>query len=562
MNEKLIKKIYEKNRLNFCITVFVLLTGAFLQNVIAIFLQQVLDIAVDGTKEDIYQMAIIGIAFVAVMAVFWMAERFFRNAFIEKALVSLKNEVCERILQKNISTFQRETTATYLSALSNDMNAIENNYLQSIFLIVLNVFYFVFALAIMLWYDPLLTVCVLGLMMLSVAASTLSGGKLAKEETLVSTQNERFVGQVKDLLGGFPVIKSFQAEKSALRLFTASNRELETQKCRRRKTESFLNIVGNSLGFCIQAGVMLIGAYFAMNGRITVGVLIAFVQLMNFIIIPVQQIPRALANRKAALRLLEKMEELLRVDIAQGQKVDIEKNEKGICFEKVSFGYEPEKPVLKDVSLTLEAGKSYAIVGASGSGKSTLLQLLLGGYEDYTGSIQINGQEIRQASPDSIYDLMAVVWQNVFVFDSTIEDNITMFGQFTEEQIEKAVKSAGLEDLVSEKGLSYRCGENGCQLSGGEKQRISIARCLIRQPDILLMDEATSALDTETSGMIEATIGKLHNMTRIVITHKLQKDLLKQYDRIVVMQDGQVKGFGTYDELWEQNDYFTRLLAI
>lgn len=553
-------RCYEKNHCNFLITIIILGIGSLLLTGVAVVMQEILDIATIGTKQDIYDMLKKIILYIAVLGCIWMLERFFRNRFIEKAMYQLKGEIFQCVSEKGISAFGKEPTGRYLSILTNDMNSIELNYLQNNFGIFLNCFYFVAALILMLKYDVWMTCCAIGLVCFSLVISVISGNKLTREEKQVSVQNEKFVSMIKDLLNGFSVMKSFKAEKEIVTLFSEENKNLEQKKCRRRKTEAFINLVGNCMGFFVQAGIMLLGAYFAMQGRITVGVLIAFVQLMNYIIQPIQQIPPALANRRAAIGLFDKMAEMISDNQEKENGERIEDIGSEISFQNVSFGYDETQKILQDINISFERGKSYAIIGASGSGKSTLLNLLMGGYGTYDGSIFIGGKELKNISTDSLYDLMSIVQQNVFVFDNTIENNITMFKHFAKEQIADAVKKSGLKKLVDEKGLSYRCGENGSELSGGEKQRISIARCFLCNASILLMDEATSALDAATSAEVENTIIQMTDMTRIVVTHKINPGLLSQYDRIVVMNKGRIEGIGTYNVLKENCVYFNQLL--
>jgi ABC-type multidrug transport system fused ATPase/permease subunit len=228
----------------------------------------------------------------------------------------------------------------------------------------------------------------------------------------------------------------------------------------------------------------------------------------------------------------------------------------------VTFGYEPDTPVLRDLSLRLEQGKAYAIVGASGSGKTTLLNLLMGACEGYGGSITLDGQELRETDRDSLYDLLSLVRQDVFIFDSTLRDNLTMFQNFPEPQLQNALEQAGLTDLVRERGLDCPCGENGTALSGGQRQRVAIARCLLRQTPVLLLDEATASLDNRTAFAVTDAILRLDGLTRVAVTHRLDAALLRRFDQIVVLRDGTVAEQGSFDNLMAEKGYFYSLYNV
>ena len=202
------------------------------------------------------------------------------------------------------------------------------------------------------------------------------------------------------------------------------------------------------------------------------------------------------------------------------------------------------------------------MVGSSGSGKSTLLRLLMAADDSYNGSIYYDNIELRTVNPDLVYELVSLVEQNVFVFDSSIRNNITMFRNFPQEQVERAVRLAGLEQLFKAKGDGFLCGENGCNLSGGERQRISIARCLMRQTPVLLVDEATAMLDKETAFQVSNAIINLEGLTRIVVTHTLDEALLRRYDSILVLKNGSIVENGKFDELMEQTGYFYSLYTV
>lgn len=212
--------------------------------------------------------------------------------------------------------------------------------------------------------------------------------------------------------------------------------------------------------------------------------------------------------------------------------------------------------------MTFQKGKSYAIVGGSGSGKSTLIKLILGYFNQYEGKVMIDSNELGDIKLESLYDVVSVIQQNVFLFDKSIEDNITLFKEFDKDKMEKAISLAGLSKLIKEKGKNYNCGESGSNLSGGEKQRVSIARCLVRETPVLLMDEATAALDNETAFQVENEILDIDGLTRIIVTHKLQENLLRKYDEIICLREGKIEERGSFDALMENKGYFYSLAHI
>ena len=220
---------------------------------------------------------------------------------------------------------------------------------------------------------------------------------------------------------------------------------------------------------------------------ISAGVAVAFLQLMNFVISPISTVPPILANRKASVELMDKLAGLMSEEAeSEGEDVPAELKE-GITIRGLGFAYIEGEPVLRDIDLSVPAGGSLAIVGPSGSGKSTLLQLLMGHHRGYEGSICIDGAELRDISPASLYELLSVIQQEVFIFNSSIEKNVTMFGDFEPGQVEAAIEGAGLKALIAGRGLDFVCGENGQNLSGGERQRVSIARSLLKKTPVLLV---------------------------------------------------------------------------
>ena len=509
------------------------------------------------------QVAVIAVgALMALLVTFWLAY-ISTPKFVSQAIGQYKNYVFEKLSRKSIAAFSGENTSLYISALSNDANTIETEYLCNIFNVVADVMLFVGALTMMLCYSPLLTAVSIALSLLPVVASILAGNRVAEAEKTVSRKNESYMSTLKDSLTGFSVVKSFRAEAAMCRLFSQQVKAVADAGCKRRKISTIVQALGMVAGCIAQIGVFLIGAWLAASGKgISAGVVIVFVQLMNYVISPISTVPQYLAQWKAANALIDKLADALDRNVRdEGVPVDSQLRE-GIAVKNVSFSYEGEKEVLHSISTCFEAGKRYAIVGASGSGKSTLLNLLMAGHSDYDGEILIDGQELRSIGSNSLYELMSIVQQNVFVFNASIRDNITMFHDFPEEEVNQAIRLSGLSELIEKKGEDYLCGENGSGLSGGEKQRISIARTLLRRSSVLLVDEATAALDAQTAFQVMDSILALEGLTRIVVTHALDENLLRRYDCILTMKNGMLYESGTFDELMEKKGYFYSLYTV
>ena len=269
-----------------------------------------------------------------------------------------------------------------------------------------------------------------------------------------------------------------------------------------------------------------------------------------------------LANRRAALALIDKLAASLSQNIREEGAPIPKKLEEGIQVRDLSFSYQEGEEVLHHVNAQFQAGKSYALVGASGSGKSTLLQLLMAGHSGYSGEILYDGRELSTVSTQSLYELVSLVEQNVFVFNSTLRDNITMFRDFPPQQVQRAEELSGLAPLIQEKGEGYLCGENGSGLSGGQRQRVSIARCLLRHTPVLLVDEATASLDKETAFRISSSILDLEGLTRVVVTHSLDEALLRRYDGILVLHHGRVAETGQFQELMDHKGLFYSLYTV
>lgn len=562
-NREFIHQLYYKNRINFIVTIILTIAMSSLNLMISWLIQQIMDCTANQDMQALVRSAWIVIIVVVIYTIANVMYRAVYPRFLQRAMQQYRDYAFSRLTQKSLRSFSKEGTALYVSALTNDCTSIENNYLAATFTLIELLFCFLGALIMMLYYSPVMLVLAVALSFLPVAVSMTAGNRLTEQEKEISKKNERFVSIVNELLSGFPVIKSFRAETQASRLFSQRNEQAEEAKKNKRRTEQLISLLANDAGIIAQMGIFLAGAWLAISGKgVTAGVVIVFVQLMNYILNPISQVPLLWSNRKAAIALMEKLSDALSENVREEGREKLNGFSEKIEVKDLTYGYEPESPVLKDLDVQFDAGKSYAIVGGSGSGKSTLLNLLMGSSSNYQGEICIDGVSIKNIESESLYQLMTSVQQNVFVFNDTIRNNVTMFHEFPDKEVTLALERSGLSEFIEKRGEDFVCGENGSNLSGGERQRISIARALLRKSPILLVDEATAALDAATARAVSFSILNLIGMTRIVVTHRLEEAILRRYDKILVMKNGTICEQGNFDTLMQQKGQFYSLFQI
>lgn len=558
------RQFYKGNKLTFGVAVFTALTMAILSLSTSWLIQQLMDTisGVEGAL-GLKTLALLTVGLICLAVVMGMVEYASKPRFMKKAIQQYKEFAFESLLKKNINTFNGEAAASYISALSNDVTSIEANYLEKQFGLITSLVMFTGAFIMMLLYSPLLTLIVVLLLILPVIASAMVGNKMEATELAVSKKNESLTDTIKEIIGGFSVVKSFKAEKAVLQFFLKSNTAVEDAKCKKSKIAILIETISSTAGITAQMGVFIAGAYLAISGKgVTPGIVMAFVNLMNFLLQPIAALPEIFASRKASVALMDKLCNLLNKNVTKEKDEVVDTLKQGITVQNLSFGYKEDEDVLKGLNLSLEEGKSYALVGASGCGKSTLLNLFLAAYDNYEGRIFYDNHELRDISSEALYDVVSVIQQNVVIFNATLRDNITMFRDIPKEEVDRVIDAAGLRTFVEEHGEDYLCGENGNLLSGGERQRISIARSLLRKVSVLLVDEATAALDKQTAYQVSNAILDIQDVMKVVITHSLEENLLNRFDEIIVLKAGEVAEKGTFEELMKKKEYFYSLYTV
>ena len=559
-----VKELFRKNKFNLVMTVLAAFLSSASSLVVSWLIKEIADLIAGESSFDLSTLLLIAAGGFVLLIAAWILDCSFLSAFRARAMRQYRKYAFDRLLEKGIQAFSGENSARYLSALSNDANTIEQDYLRLLQGVIQVGITFVGALALMLWYSPLLTLVAIGFSLLPIIVSVVLGNKAAVAEKAVSDKKERYTGMLKDVLSGFAVVKSFKAEKSISGIHDESNDSVAEATGTREKVKLHVSYASSIAGGLLQFGVFFVAAALAVAGKggITAGTALVFVQLLNYVLAPIEAFPTFYAGRKSAFGLIDKLAEALNKNIPdEGEAIEPKLTE-GIEIRNLNFAYEEGKTVLREVDMQMRSGGCYALVGGSGSGKSTILNLLMASSNNYGGEIRYDGKELKNISASSLYDLVSIIQQNVFVFNSTIRDNITMFSDFPEEEIDRAVRLSGLKKLVDEKGADYLCGENGSGLSGGERQRISIARALLRKTPVLFVDEATASLDAETSFEVLDAILKLDGYTRVIVTHDLDENILRRCSGLYALKNGVVAEHGSFDKLMDQKGYFYSLFTV
>ncbi|WP_336790571.1 ABC transporter ATP-binding protein [Paenibacillus sp. MMO-177] len=476
----------------------------------------------------------------------------------------MRKRLFEHVQKLSFRFFDNTKTGHLISRMTNDLfeiGEVAHHGPEDMFIAVMTL---IGAFGIMAYINLPLTIMTFIVVPIILVLVLYFNGKMTKASHRLFGDMADFNARVEDTVGGIRVVQAFSNEKHESKLFAGNNSRFRQAKLISYKIIGLNSSVTYFLMRLVTLFVLLAGTWFVINDNLLYGEFVAFVLMTNIFFKPIEKInaviesyPRGIAGFRRYVELLETEPDV--ADAPNAKSVD--RLHGDIEYRNVTFGYEGEAKVLKDISLSIRAGETIAFVGPSGAGKTTLCSLLPRFYEVDGGSISVDGHDIRDLKLESLRKQIGIVQQDVFLFAGTIRDNIT-YGKLgaSDADIMEAARRARLEEFIQSQpdGLGTVVGERGVKLSGGQKQRMAIARMFLKNPPILILDEATSALDTETEQAIQQSLAELsEGRTTLVIAHRLAT--IKNADRIVVVTENGITEEGRHEELVATGGIYSRL---
>lgn len=583
------QSFFQGNRKN----LFMAVLGTTVLSVGILSVPQLMQILIDflsgNRRYSMHQIILMAVAVLLMVSFSGLCTYYFRTKFSTKAVFQYRKMAYHYLSKKKVTEFYGQNTAVYLSALNTDLQKIKEDFLDQIPILSQIVICGIGAVLVMIRYNFFLAMMACLISLIPFFAALFSGRNMEKIEENLSKENAEYLAFLKDFAVGFTIIKSYKVEGIFSALHDKICQKVEARMEEREKCVEKINYFAAISGYITQFAILLLCAVVAYRSKsISVGTVLAFSRLINYIIDPVTELPGMLSKARTAYALSEQFWEKIGkgeqeeqqeqqqksgeiVKDGYHQHTDTDSHEKAlpipslqgdICFSRLSFSYTSEKQVLKDFTLRVKEGEKLILLGASGSGKSSILKLLMGIERSQGGEISIGNRQLSTLPEESLFRSISYIQQEVFIFDGSIYENITLFQDYGKEELELAIEKSGLKNLILEKGLDYPCGENGAALSGGERQRINIARSLLRKTPILLADEITAALDKENSYLVLDSLLSLENITEILVLHDLDSRILNRVDRICVLKEGEIVEEGIFSELMEKKGYFYSLFMM
>lgn len=498
-----------------------------------------IDYASGGQLDDIWKYLLAFGLYIVIDFVVDQSCITVRFGIIKKTMKNLRADVYRHIMRMEYTAFSKKNSADYIASLTSDMDLLRGSYFAILLDLYIDVLTFSFASIYMFTISPVLGLFVYATSILQAVVPILFAPMMEKLGANFSRSQETYMRTLKEHFSAFITAKVFHIEDSLDLKYSEALEKTEENK----RMLSTRKVLASNVSFIFSTvtylGIYLLGAVLVIKGHISTGAIIAAAQLSTYISNPIYALNSSLTELKSTTAPIKKLNELLEQPYDNGGEKILTDSKGNISIRDLDFSYD-EKKVLQSVSCDFEQGKKYLIVGGSGSGKSTLLNLLAGLRNDYSGSIALDGIDIKELSRQSLTSKLCYLSQEPFLFDDTLYNNVCLFSDISEQRVLDVLHQVGLYQLVETlpQGIHTQIGEGASSMSGGEKQRVAIARALLAGSRILLLDESTCHLDLETARSIERLVMNLEGVTVVLVSHNATSVAQEMADAIFEMQNG------------------------
>jgi len=514
---------------------------ATIEVILSIQIKNIIDIATNQLSGSFSDEAIktLILAFVLLPLVVGLA--IFRGKFLKKALERYKHNYLNGILKKNINEFNQENNANYISIMTNDFDQIEKNFLVPLIDLIHSLTNLISGIVLFVIISPIILLISFGLVIVNIIISVIASSPLKKHTKERSKLFEDYTGYIKEVLSAFHIIKTNNLEDKVKQDFHEKSKLVQEKGYVIDKISSFIFAIQNANFTITFLALFLIVAFMSIEGFISFGVVVLIINSIEKLVWPIINLSESLPKMFMVGGIVKKLEESLKNKDNYLETVEFNDFEK-IKFNNLTFSYEEDNYILNDVNLELESGKKYLIIGPSGGGKSTVLRLLRKYFQPNSGDILIDDVSLRDIKKESYFQLISNIEQNIFLFEDTIRNNLTLYKDYSDEEIYDAIEKAGLTDFINSlpDGLETIIYDNGKNISGGEKSRIAIARGLINKSKIIFLDETFASLDPKKAKAIEKSILALKNVTIINVSHVVFREHQDLYDGIFVVNNQKI----------------------
>lgn len=537
---------------------------AYLPWVIKDMVDQVLR---DKNTEMLNYIAMSIVVIFVIRGIAFYGQSYLMSYVGQRVIIDIRRAVFTKLQRLSMSFYDKNKTGTIMSYVTNDVSALQGALVDNVVEMITESVILIASIVMMIYLDWKLFLVTFGTFPFVLGFIDLFGKRIRKSGSRIQEAAADITSVLQETVSSARVIKSFVREGYEVARFDKENMNNFHANM---KNAQLMATLTPTIEFVAAIGVTIIlwyGGNSVINGEITAGSLVAFLTYAVNISNPIKRLSRVIGNIQKALAAAQRVFDVLDLpetikDSDNAKKLPPAKGK--VCFNDVSFSYNPGEQVISNISFDVKPGEMIAFVGPSGAGKSTVASLLPRFYDVDSGSITIDGQDLRGVTLDSLREQVGIVPQETVLFNGTVYDNI-LYGRLdaTKEEVEAAAKAANAHNFIMElpDGYNTKLGDRGMNISGGQRQRISIARAILKNPQILILDEATSALDTESERVVQEALDRLMvGRTSFVIAHRLST--IKNADKIMVLEKGQLVEQGSHDELMAMNGLYAHLYQI